>query len=212
MSSSFRDTDNVDLCLDDVMYTTVKSEIPPPPDHQATESRLRSLEAELNRMRKTLSQSLVDSAQRRQAAAASSSASGPETLTLTPKGWNPNPSVPMASHSGRPATPCKMATVHEGAVAAGNSCGGGSGCISQLNPVNGTTGLLAKTLQKLKLRAFGKATKSVVSSPGPRLPARQPPRFESDTKSCLVARTDSMPRPATRAQAKPRHARRNSMS
>ena len=223
MGSSFRDMDN-DLYIDDVMYaaashnTAVKKEIAPPPkaDYQATESRLRSLEAELSRMRKTLSQSLMDSAQNRQdprrpAAAASCSASVPETSNS--KGWINN-GVPMSSHSGRSGpmnTPCKMATVHEGAVASGNSCGGGSGCMSQLKPVNGATGLLAKTLQKLKLRSFGKVAKSsavVVQAQTPRLPAA--PRFESDM-SQLVARTDSMPRPVTR-QTKPRHTRRNSMS
>lgn len=224
MGSSFRDVDN-DLCIDDVMYvaashnTAVKEIVaaPPKPGYQATETRLRSLEAELSRMRKTLSQSLIDSTQsRRQVPAASSSSSATETQH--PKCWIRS-GVPMASHSGRSgqlSTPRKMATVHESGVVTGNSCGSGSGCMSQMKPVNGTTGLLAKTLQRLKLRSFGKATKSsavaVESSPPPLLPARDTPRFESDV-SRLVARTDSMPRPATRSShGKPRHARHNSMS
>ena len=222
MGSSFRDMEN-DLYIDDGMCaaaphnTAVKEELPPPrkSDYQATESRLRNLEAELSRMRKTLSQSLMDSSQtrhepRRQAASASTSTSAPETMN--PKGWT-NHAISMASHSGRSgqlSTPYKMATVHEGAVATGNSCGGGSGCMSQLKPVNGTTGLLSKTLQKLKIRSFGKATKSTAVAAKAHTPRLSAARFESDM-SHLVARTDSMPRPATQ-QVKPRHARRNSMS
>lgn len=211
MGSSFRDND---VYIDDVMYCAASHNIAVPKetrqrggDYQATESRLRTLEVELSRMRKTLARQ-----------AASTSAMAPETPN--PKNCSANV-VPVVIHSGRSGqlgTPCKMATVHESGVSSWNSCGSGSGCMSQLKPVNRTShGLLAKTLQKLKLRSFGKSgTKStaadVVKDSISAAPPRTP-RFEPNMGRELVARTDSMPRVAVTSRMKPsRHVRRNSMS
>lgn len=138
--SSFRDNDLY------IEFPKKEILVAPRADYQATEHRLRSLEAELSRMRKALARQ----------------------QSSVPESSNANSLI--IEHSGSlKSTPCRMATVQE---STGNLCS--AGCMSQLKPTTRTShGLLAKALQKL--RNFGKtSTKSVPAAKAPPSTVRAP--------------------------------------
>lgn len=198
VGSSFRDND---LFIDDLMYATssqnmgeaIKLPIPGPPpkvttDYVVTESRLRSLEAELSRMRKALANNHV------QASSSSRLKSTSPVEDLAMVGCSP------------------------------------TGCLANLNPVNRTGGLLAKTLQRLRFPGFGKAKATsagakqepVISAPivesverglfrgsFPDVPSRY---HEQANLGRRVGRTDSMPQHVRSDVKLTRHVRHKSIS
>lgn len=198
VGSSFRDND---IFIDDLMYAAssqnmgeaIKLPIPGPPpkvttDYVVTESRLRSLEAELSRMRKALANNVQASSSSRL-----KSTSPVEDLAMV--GCSP------------------------------------TGCLANLNPVNRTGGLLAKTLQRLRFPGFGKAKATsagakqepVISAPIVESVERglfrgsfpdAPPRYHEQSSSLgrRVGRTDSMPQHVTSGVKPTRHIRHKSIS
>lgn len=238
MGSSFRDND---LYIDDLMYAAsqniVKKEMsvpivpimpiapiaPAKMDYQVTESRLRSLEAELSKMRVALAHSMSQQA--------STSANQPKVVS---KSGDDELVKKTSLHSSRSGGRRKV-PVEEVGVAMANC--GPTGCLAHLQPVNRTSGLLAKTLQKLtRFRGFGKSKASikhirepVISAPIVEsvergslrgFPARvQIPshelesRFDHPEVGRFVGRNDSMPRPVTsRVQRPSHHVRHKSFS
>lgn len=201
VGSSFRDND---LFIDDLMYAASSQNkadikvpvvvVPPKAEYAVTETRLRTLEAELSRMRQALSHPT-------------------------------HPTSASTSQSPPPHRPHPRPSLMEDAYC------GPTGCLSHLHPVNRTGGLLAKTLQKLRFRSFGKSKgarerEPVISAPivdtvkrggvlrgggGRALPVQVPEpgpggeekegRFEEGRR---LVRTDSMPKPFT-SHVKPRH-------
>uniref|UniRef100_A0A7I4C706 NPH3 domain-containing protein n=3 Tax=Physcomitrium patens TaxID=3218 RepID=A0A7I4C706_PHYPA len=228
LGSSVRDKD---LYIDEAISSSssqnatvgeLSSSGAPKVDYQVTESRLRTLEAELTRMRKTL---------KSQANAAEENQNDPlrQTSSSHQSKVSPNKSVSEKAHicrSGQLNMP-KRAAVHEGGVAMANCSTTAGGCMSHLTPMNRTTGLFGKTFQKLKLRTSGKtsgghAAKENTAPIADKLvsvgrPAKSPitpdtlPRFTPDVGRYSCGRTDSMPR-TTASRTKPHHVRHSSMS
>lgn len=222
---SFREND---LYIDDLMYAAsqnfVKKEmnvpivpIPAPKmDHQVTESRLRSLETELSKMRAAFAiQSMSQQA----------SSSGPHLKAATKNG--DDELVKSSLHSSRSSG---HRAVHVEEVGAAMASCGPSGCLANLHPVDRSGGLLAKTMQKLKFLGFGKSKavgkhvrEPVISAPivesverasfrgfpaRVHLPAREvAPSFDRS-----VGRTGSMPRHVTSRVKPSRHVRHKSIS
>lgn len=226
VGSSFRDDD---LYIDDLMYaasqSVVKKEMQSVPvvvpvapvalDCQVTESRLRSLEAELSKMRVALAHSISQQA---------------STSAHPLKSGGDEEGVKASLPSRRSSDGHGPVQVEEVGVAMGDC--GPTGCLSHLQPVNRGGGLLAKTLHLLRFRGFGRSKGAVKRGREPVIsapivesgslrgfPARvqiPAPRFDdhhSRDNGRFVGRNDSMPRPLTSRPPKPiHHARHRSFS
>ncbi|KAG0582497.1 hypothetical protein KC19_3G064600 [Ceratodon purpureus] len=230
VGSSFRDND---LYIDDLMYAAsqniVKKEMSVPTvpimpiapvtpakmDYEVTESRLRSLEAELSKMRVALAHSMSQQA--------STSAHQPKVVT---KGGDDELVRKTSLHSSRSGGH-RMVPVEDMGMSTMNCTP--TGCLAHLQPVNRTSGLLAKTLQKLtRFSGFGKSKAAVkhvrepvISAPIVESVERGPLRgFPVQAQNCshelasrfdypemgrFVGRNDSMPRPVSSRVQKPSH-------
>jgi hypothetical protein len=228
VGSSFRDDD---LYIDDLMYaasqSVVKKEMQSVPvvvpvapvalDCQVTESRLRSLEAELSKMRVALAHSMSQQA----------------STSAHPLKSSDEEVVKASLPSRRSSDGHGPVQVEEVGVAMGDC--GSTGCLAHLQPVNRGGGLLAKTLHLLRFRGFGRSKGAVKHGREPVIsapivesvergslrgfPARvqiPAPRFDdhrSRDNGRFVGRNDSMPRPLTSRPPKPsHHARHKSFS
>ena len=203
-------------------------------NYHATENRLRSLEAELSQMRRVLSESMGDqeaNLRRHSSSSSQTSRSASENVTKARDAERHHHSSvgTPAVHSSRAGM--MMPTVHEQQLVRKEHA---SGCMSQLKQANRTSGLFAKTLQKLKWGGSRKAKNSIKEIGNPVIvtptdvkispgstgssfwwQARQQDggRVEQSTTTTTgnVHRTDSMPRTVNNC-ARYHHVRHNSMN
>jgi hypothetical protein len=116
-------------------------------NYQATESRLQSLEAELSQMRKVLSKSIM----------AESKARGVGGRYNISDSRQSNRNLNHSGQLRQAAAAATRTTRKEGGI--------GSGCMSQLKPTNRTSGLVARTLQRLGFRSSSSSSSVVTRKP-----------------------------------------------
>lgn len=200
-------------------------------NYHATESRLRSLEAELSQMRRVLSESMGDqeaNLRRHSSSSSQTSRSASENVNKARDSERHHNSVGTPTvHSSRAGM--MMPTVHEQQLVRKEH---GSGCMSQLKQANRTSGLFAKTLQKLKWGGSRKAKNSIKEIGNPVIVTPTDVKSslgstgssfwwagqqdggrveQSTTTKANVNRTDSMPRTVSNC-ARYHHVRHNSMN
>lgn len=198
-------------------------------NYHATESRLRSLEAELSQMRRVLSESMGDQEAnlRRHSSSSSHISRLASDKTWDSERHHHNSGATPAVNSSRAGM--MMPTVHEQQLVRKEHA---SGCMSQLKQANRTSGLFAKTLQKLKWGGSRKSKNSIKEignpvivtptdvkiSPGPTGSSfwwagqQDVGRVDhSTTTKANASRTDSMPRTASNRSGH-HHIRHNSLN
>ena len=142
-------------------------------NYQATESRLQSLEAELSQMRKVLSKSIMAESKAR-------GGGGGRYNNSDSRQSNRN-----LNHSGQlrqAAASATRTTRKEGGI--------GSGCMSQLKPANRTSGLVARTLQRLGFRSSSSSSSSVVTRKPAKTMSPERPNLEVPDHHQYHARAD----------------------